>query len=122
LAAHYASADFFIFPSVTETYGNVTVEAMASGLAVIAYDYASAQQHIRHARNGVLVPFGAADEFVLLATALAEAPDRARVLGRNARITTEKLDWSIIVAEFEQALLSLNGGALDPFTCSHAVA
>ncbi|RPJ48025.1 MAG: glycosyltransferase family 1 protein [Betaproteobacteria bacterium] len=122
LAAHYASADFFIFPSVTETYGNVTVEAMASGLAVIAYDYASAQQHIRHARNGVLVPFGAADEFVLLATALAEGPDRARVLGRNARATTEKLDWSFIVAEFEQALLDLTGAAFDPVTRSHAVA
>lgn len=107
LAAHYASADLFLFPSVTETYGNVTVEAMASGLAVIAYDYAAAQQHIRHARNGVLVPFGAADEFVHLAVALAEAPDRARLLGQQARITTEKLDWSHIVAEFEQALLYL---------------
>lgn len=107
LAAHYASADLFLFPSVTETYGNVTVEAMASGLAVIAYDYAAAQQHIRHARNGVLVPFGAADEFVNLAVALAEAPDRARSLGQQARATTEKLDWSHIVAEFEQALLSL---------------
>lgn len=122
LAAHYASADFFVFPSVTETYGNVTVEAMASGLAVIAYDYASAQQHIRHARNGVLVPFGAADEFVDLATALAEAPDRARVLGRNARATAEKLDWSFIVAEFEQALISLTGEAPDSVTEFHVVA
>ncbi len=38
LAAHYASADVFLFPSVTETFGNVTMEALASGLAVIAYD------------------------------------------------------------------------------------
>ena len=37
LAAHYASGDIFLFPSMTETYGNVTVEAMASGLAVVAY-------------------------------------------------------------------------------------
>ncbi len=48
LAAHYASADVFLFPSLTETFGNVTLEAMASGLAVVAYDYAAAAQHIRH--------------------------------------------------------------------------
>jgi glycosyltransferase involved in cell wall biosynthesis len=40
LAAHYASGDIFLFPSMTETYGNVTVEAMASGLAVVAPDHA----------------------------------------------------------------------------------
>ena len=43
LARHYASADVFLFPSETETFGNVTLEAMASGLAVIAYNYAGAQ-------------------------------------------------------------------------------
>lgn len=42
LAAHYASGDIFLFPSTTETYGNVTVEAMASGLAIVAYDNAAA--------------------------------------------------------------------------------
>jgi hypothetical protein len=40
---HYASADLFLFPSLTETFGNVVPEAMASGLAVVAYDYAAAQ-------------------------------------------------------------------------------
>lgn len=105
LAAHYASADVFLFPSMTETYGNVTVEAMASGLAVVAYDYAAAQQHIRHSQNGVLVPFGAADEYVQAAAALVNDTTRIKTLGANARITTEKLDWSCIVAEFEQALL-----------------
>ncbi|MBS1138424.1 MAG: glycosyltransferase, partial [Proteobacteria bacterium] len=44
LAAHYASADLFLFPSLTETFGNVTAEALASGLAVVAYDYAAAGQ------------------------------------------------------------------------------
>ncbi|MGB5064300.1 MAG: glycosyltransferase family 1 protein, partial [Candidatus Competibacter sp.] len=48
LAAHYASADLFLFPSLTETFGNVTLEAMASGLAVVAFDYAAARRHIVH--------------------------------------------------------------------------
>lgn len=122
LAAHYASADVFLFPSVTETYGNVTVEAMASGLAVVAYDYAAAQQHIRHSRNGVLVPFDAADDYVQAAAALVNDAARIKALGVHARITTEKLDWSCIVAEFEQALLRLINETQTEVIGTHAVA
>ena len=122
LAAHYASADVFLFPSVTETYGNVTVEAMASGLAVVAYDYAAAQQHIRHSENGVLAPFGAADDFVQAAAALVNDGERIKALGKHARITTEKLDWSCIVVEFEQALLRLTVEAQTQVIGTHAVA
>jgi glycosyltransferase involved in cell wall biosynthesis len=122
LAAHYASADIFLFPSVTETYGNVTVEAMASGLAVVAYDYAAAQQHIRHSQNGVLVPFDAADDYVQAAAALVNDAARIKELGANARITTEKLDWSCIVAEFEQALLRLIDDAQTEVMETHALA
>lgn len=107
LASHYASADVFLFPSTTETYGNVTIEAMASGLAVIAYDYAAARQHIRHSINGLTAPFDATADFMQLAAALAPDTARIRALGAAARATTETLDWSCIVAEFEQALLEL---------------
>lgn len=123
LAEHYASADVFLFPSVTETYGNVTVEAMASGLAVIAYDYAAARQHIRHNINGLKAPFDATDEFVKLAIALAPQTARIRALGAAARATTEKLDWSCIVAEFEQALLGLiDAEPLDNLAAANAFA
>src|SRR5262245_22311920 len=44
LAVHYASADVFLFPSTTETFGNVTLEAMASGLGIVAYNYAAARE------------------------------------------------------------------------------
>lgn len=122
LAAHYASADVFLFPSMTETYGNVTVEAMASGLAVVAYDYAAAQQHIRHNQNGVLVPFGAADDYAQAAAALVNDAVRIRAFGKNARAVTEKLDWSCIVAEFEQALLRLTDDTQAQLIETHAVA
>ena len=122
LATHYASADVFLFPSITETYGNVTVEAMASGLAVIAYDCAAAKQHIRHNINGLLAPFDATDDFVKLATALAPDIARIRAMGIAARATTEKLDWTCIVAEFEQALLELSADRTESLFPANAIA
>jgi len=104
LAAHYASADMFLFPSQTETFGNVTLEAMASGLAVVAFDYAAAAQHIRHGRNGVVAALSDAAEFARLAGELAV--DRARIaaLGRAARGTAEQLDWEQVSRDFERVL------------------
>lgn len=107
LAAHYASADIFLFPSMTETFGNVTLEAMASGLAVIAYDYAAAQQHLRHEVSGLLAPFGDAATFIRLAAALA--PDRARIamLRTRARTIAERIDWEQVFRDFETVLVDV---------------
>lgn len=44
LARYYASSDIFLFPSVTETFGNVVAEALSSGLAVVSYDYAAGRE------------------------------------------------------------------------------
>jgi len=116
LAAHFASGDVFLFPSTTETYGNVTMEAMASGLAVVAYDYAAAAEHIRHGSNGLLAKVDNAAEFTGLAAGLANDRERIRRLGAAARAATDKLDWEWIVAEFESALLELStsGSTLEP--------
>ncbi len=108
LAAHFASGDIFLFPSTTETYGNVTMEAMASGLAVVAYDYAAAAEHVRHGTSGLLARFDDAAEFTRLAVGLANDRERVMRLGAHARAVTEKLDWSWIVGEFERALLELS--------------
>lgn len=107
LAAYYASGDIFLFPSVTETYGNVTMEAMASGLAVVAYNYAAAAEHVRHDHNGLLAGFDDDHEFIRLAAGLVNDCGRIARLGAAARATTETLDWSWIVEEFERALLEL---------------
>lgn len=107
LAAHYASGDVFLFPSTTETFGNVTVEAMASGLAVVAYDYAAAAEHILHGRNGVVADFDNAQEFVKFAAGLIADPQRITEFGRRARATAEDIDWERVHGEFEAALLDV---------------
>lgn len=104
LAAHYASADAFIFPSVTETFGNVVTEAMASGLVVLAYDYASTRQHVRSGRNGVAVPFDDAKAFVRAAVELMQAPATWPGLREAARKTAEGITWDAVVGTFENAL------------------
>ncbi len=102
LAAHYASGDTFLFPSTTETFGNVTPEAMASGLAVLAYDYAAAGQLIQPRVNGLLAPFDDTAGFVHLAADLAADPIRAREMGVRARRTAEGLSWERVVEQLEQ--------------------
>lgn len=58
LAAVYASADVFMFPSLTETFGNVTVEALASGLFVVGFALAAVEQYVTNTTHGVRVPVG----------------------------------------------------------------
>ncbi len=105
LARHYASGDIFLYSSLTETYGNVTVEAMASSLATIAYDYAAARQHIHHDLNGLLVPFDDTAAFVTQAKALITDMERVQRLRHAARHTVESLTWEHIMGQMEAVLL-----------------
>ncbi len=105
LAAHYASADLFLFPSLTETFGNVTLEAMASGLAVVAFDYAAAHQHIVHGCNGLLVRRGDPAAFVATVRRLAEEPALLQRLRPAARQAVSDFDWERIHDQLEQWLL-----------------
>jgi len=104
LAAHYASADLFLFPSTTETFGNVTPEAMASGLPVVAYDHAAAGQLIRHGENGLLAPLDQTPLFVQQAVAAALDPALAWALGQRARETALSHGWDRIVGQVETIL------------------
>ena len=115
LATHYASADLFLFPSVTETFGNVTTEAMASGLAVVAFDYAAAQRLIRHGENGALAPFDDSAAFVVAAVRTAADLGNCRVLGACARVSVMALDWDSIAAQVEGVMASVMR-AVEPST------
>lgn len=120
LSAHYASADIFLFPSVTETFGNVTLEAMASGLAVVAHDYAAARQYIRHQRCGLLSAPGNDDAFIHQATSLAQDLEGARTMGRAARVVAERLSWDSVVGDFERVLARSIAEAAAPGEAAHA--
>jgi len=104
LARHYASGDLFIFPSESETFGNVTLEAMASGLAVIAYNYAAAKMHISHGQTGILAPYGDARAFVDAALHLIHAAQSIPVIRRRAREYVMSIDWAHVVERFEAML------------------
>ena len=119
LAAHYASADIFLFPSTTETFGNVTPEAMASGLALLAYDYAAAARLVRSGENGLLVPLDQTAQFIASAVTLATSPALARALGLQAREAMLSQGWDRIVGQVEAILrqaqaqgVPVNGHAL----------
>jgi len=105
LAAHYASADIFLFPSLTETFGNVTLEAMASGLAVVAYRYAAAGEYVRHGVNGLTARFDDLDEFVDLAAQLGSDPQLVGKLGSAAHRDTENMNWEAVCDQFEHYLM-----------------
>lgn len=106
LAKHYASGDLFVFPSLTETFGNVILEAMASGLGIITYDYAASHMHIRSKYNGILAAKDNPQLFISNAKELLSNKlllEKCRV---NAYNYAKTQGWDAIVNRFESILES----------------
>ena len=103
LAQAYASANVFVFASQVETFGNVVLEAMASGLPVIAYDYASAHLHVKNNETGWLSPLGQMDKLIQL---IYQLPNNhhLKYMGIKAREAVQDVGWQNPVRQFEQAL------------------
>lgn len=100
LAAHYASADFFLFPSITETFGNVVTEALASGLVVLAFDYAAPGKFIRNGENGLIVPYGDEEAFLAATLLLTDPETHWSPMREEARKTGLQLSWSSVLNRF----------------------
>ncbi len=107
LARHYASADMFLFPSLSETFGNVTLEAMASGLAVVAFDRGAAHEYLADGIRGMRVRAGDSRGFVSAVYAVGVDPVLRGTMGRNARIRVESMAPETVIADFESELMQL---------------
>ncbi|MEM8867798.1 MAG: glycosyltransferase, partial [Verrucomicrobiota bacterium] len=106
LAAHYASADLFIFGSTSETFGNVIVEAMSSGLAVLTYDYAAGRQFVKDGENGYLAPLSDSEAFCQKAAEIAANLELIGNVRTAARQTAETYPWSRTIRRFSSLLLA----------------
>lgn len=96
LAAHYASADLFLFPSLTETFGNVVTEALASGLPVVAFDHAAAGDLVVAGRNGLLAAPGDAGAFIAASRAMARQIAGQSVRCNDCAASVRHLSWERI--------------------------
>jgi glycosyltransferase involved in cell wall biosynthesis len=101
LAAYYASSDLFIFPSQTETFGNVTLEALASGIPVLAFDCAAARDWVQTGVNGWLVAENNPDGFAAQAMAVFNSKDLLDQITKSTRQQVVHLDWDQIAEQVE---------------------
>ncbi len=104
LAEVYASADLFLFPSLSETFGNVLCEAMASGTAAVGFDYAAARMHGRDHGNMRAVACDDRPGFIAAACALAEDNNARRRIALQARQDMLGNAWIRVVDRFEELL------------------
>lgn len=93
LSAAYASADIFFFPSTTESFGNVTLEAMASGLPCICADATGSRSLVRDGDTGYLVRPGEAAEFAGQIRRLIEDRELRQAMGSSARMRSLEYSW-----------------------------
>jgi phosphatidylinositol alpha 1,6-mannosyltransferase len=96
LARALASADLLLNPSITEAFGNVTLEAMACGLPVIAAEATGTTSLVRHAVTGTLVDGADPDEFEAALEAYALDPDLRRRHGEAGLAIAKTMDWDTI--------------------------
>jgi glycosyltransferase involved in cell wall biosynthesis len=93
LARAVASADVLLNPSATEAFGNVNLEAMASGLPVVCADVASSRFLVRHEQNGLLCPDADAAAYAAALSRLYERPAWRARLGSAAHNVSRAFSW-----------------------------
>ena len=102
LATAYASSDVFLFPSETETFGNVTLEAMASGLPVVCADAAGSRSLVEGGVTGLLCPPRDVDAFEAAVRRLVDHPALRAETGGAAREAAGAYDWPTVLGTMER--------------------
>lgn len=104
LARWYASADVFVFPSTTETLGNVVLEAAASGLPAVVVDRGGPQDIVRDGETGFIARANDIEDIAGHLERLLSDPDLRRRMGIAARSSADSRDWD-----------EINGGLIDSY-------
>jgi phosphatidylinositol alpha 1,6-mannosyltransferase len=107
LSAAYAAADLFVFPSRSETLGNVVLEALASGLPVVGVAEGGTVENVHDGVNGVLCAPGCSEALAAGIRRLAEDDDLRLRLGANARAWAESRSWDAAFAPLVSAYEAL---------------
>ena len=108
LARLFASADLFLFPSRSETFGNVTLEAMASGVPVVAFDYGAAREHLRDGVHGAALALDDEAGFVSAAVRIGSDSRLARAMGDAGREAVLGLSPQRVVSDFDALLTDIS--------------
>ena len=98
LARALSSADIMLNPSKTETFGNVTLEAMAAGLAVVGADAPYHHALLRHGHTGLLAPATDAEAYAAAVLLLVDDEGKRRAMGQAARNASGAYQWSQVLA------------------------
>ena len=101
LANAFASADVFVFPGPEETFGQVVLEAMASGLPVIVTDRGGPQTLVAEGHNGYVCPVDDAAAFAERVRRLRDDPALRQCMSREARHSAEDRPWLAIMQQLE---------------------
>ncbi|HYN45478.1 MAG TPA: glycosyltransferase, partial [Allosphingosinicella sp.] len=113
-----ASMDMLFNPSVTETFGNVTLEAMAAGLAVVAARATGSESLVTDGVTGRLVRPGACDRFCDALAAYCDDPERRGAAGQAGFAASQRYGWDEVNQELADAYIRIirqhGGGGRQP--------
>jgi glycosyltransferase involved in cell wall biosynthesis len=114
LADHYAAGDLFAFASLTETFGNVVLEAMASGMPVVAVRSGGVGDTVQDGKSGLLVePDEPPARFADRLLSLVEDSPRREAMARAARAYALSQSWDAIMGELRQRYQSAIDASLE---------
>lgn len=104
----YASADTLLFPSISETFGNVVLEGLSSGIPALVANQGGTQDMIQDSFNGFILPENDIKGFVSKLKYMFENEDALQLLKVNARESSKKYNWKDLANRYFEELATLS--------------